>query len=176
MPTPTKVQQVEELKDSLSRCSIVVGTGYQGLSAAAMTDLRRRLREEGVEYRVVKNNLVLRAAQEIGKDRMAEVLQGPTGVAFGYGDVVAAAKAINTFITTTRLPLAIHGAMMDSTILTADEVRSLAALPPRQELLARVVGQMQAPIAGLVNTLNGIISGLAIVLQRHVEQMQAEGQ
>ncbi|MBI2856295.1 MAG: 50S ribosomal protein L10 [Chloroflexi bacterium] len=176
MPTPKKVQQVEELKESLRRCSIAVSTGYQGLSAAAMTELRRRLRAEGIEYRVVKNTLVLRAAQEMGRDKVAEVLRGPTGIAFGYGDVVATAKAISSFITTTRLPLTVRGGIMDSRVLTAEEVRSLATLPPREELLARVLGQMQAPIAGLVNTLNGVISGLAIVLQRRVEQMQAEGQ
>ena len=170
MPTPKKEKQVEEIKDRLSQCTIAVATGYQGMSAANMTDLRARLREQGIEYRVIKNTLTLRAASELGKEGVGEVLRGPTALAFGYGDVVAVAKGINGYITTTRMPLVIHGAVMDGEILTAGQVMNLASLPPMDELLSRLLGQMQAPITGLVNVLSAPIRGLVTVLQRVADQ------
>jgi large subunit ribosomal protein L10 len=170
MPTAKKESQIEEIKDRLSRCTIAVATGYQGMSAANMTDLRARLREQGIEYRVIKNTLTLRAASELGKDGVGDVLRGPTALAFGYGDVVAVAKGINGYITTTRMPLVIHGAVMDGDILTAAQVINLASLPSKDELIARLLAQMQAPIVGLVNVLSAPLRGLVTVLQRAAEQ------
>ena len=175
MPTLKKENQIEEIKDRLSRCTIAVATGYQGMSAANMTDLRARLREQEIEYRVVKNTLTLRAASELGKDGVGDVLRGPTALAFGYGDVAAVAKGINGYITSSRMPLVILGAVMDGSILTAAQVRNLALLPSRDELVSRLIGQMQAPITGLVNVLSAPLRGLAIVLQRRVEQMESSG-
>ena len=169
MPTPRKEAQVEEIKVKLGRSTIAIATGYQGLSASDMTELRKRLREQGIEYQVVKNTLTLRAAQELGKEGIGEVMQGPTGLVFGYGDEVSVAKGLNTYITSTRSPLVIHGAIMDSRVLSGDQVRSLATLPPREELLSRLLGQMQAPITGLVNVLSGPMRGLVTVLQRAAE-------
>ena len=170
MPTPKKISQVEDIKSRLGRCTIAIATGYQGMSASNMTDLRARLREQGIEYRVIKNTLTLRAATELGKEGVDRVLQGPTAMAFGYGDATVVAKGINTYIATTRLPLIIHGAVMDSQVLTAGQVVDLASLPPRDELLARLLGQMQAPIAGLVTVLSAPLRGLVTVLQRASEQ------
>ena len=169
MPTPRKEAQVEEIKDKLSRCTIAIATGYQGLSAADMTELRRRLREQGIEYRVVKNTLPYLAARELGREGIGEVMQGPTGLAFGYGDEVAVARGLNTYIITTRSPLVIHGALMDSRVITGDQVRSLATLPPREELLSRLLGQMQAPVTGLVTVLSAPLRSLVTVLQRAAE-------
>ena len=140
------------------------------MSAANMADLRARLREQGIEYKVIKNTLTLRAASELGNEGVGEVLRGPTALAFGYGDVVAVAKGINGYITTTRMPLVIHGAVMDGEILTAGQVMTLASLPPRDELLSRLLGQMQAPITGLVTVLSAPIRGLVTVLQRVADQ------
>ena len=169
MPTPRKEAQVEEIKEKLSRCTIAITTGYQGLSASDMTELRRRLREQGIEYKVVKNTLTLLAAQELGKEGIGDVMQGPTGLAFGYGDEVAVARGLNTYITTTRSPLVINGALMDSRVITGDQVRSLATLPPREELLSRLLGQMQAPVTGLVTVLSAPLRSLVTVLQRAAE-------
>ncbi len=169
MPTPRKEAQVEEIKEKLGRSTIAIATGYQGLSASDMTELRRRLREQGIEYKVVKNTLTLLAAQDLGKEGIGEVMQGPTGLAFGYGDEVAVARGLNTFITSTRSPLVIHGAIMDSRVITGDQVRSLATLPPREELLSRLLGQMQAPVTGLVTVLSAPLRGLVTVLQRAAE-------
>ena len=91
-------------------------------------------------------------------------------MAFGYGEATDAAKGLNTFITTSRLPLVIHGAVMDGQVLSADQVVSLATLPPRDELLSRLLGQMQAPITGLATVLSAPLRGLVTVLQRASEQ------
>ena len=170
MPTPKKESQVEDIKSRLSRSSIAIATGYQGMSASNMTDLRARMREQGIEYRVIKNTLALRAASELGNEGVERVLLGPTAMAFGYGEATDAAKGLNTYITTSRLPLVIHGAVMDGQVLSADQVVSLATLPPRDELLARLLGQMQAPITGLATVLSAPLRGLVTVLQRASEQ------
>ena len=170
MPTPKKESQVEDIKSRLSRSSIAIATGYQGMSASNMTDLRARLREQGIEYRVIKNTLALRAASELGNEGVDRVLQGPTAIAFGYGDATDAAKGLNGYIITSRLPLVIHGAVMDGQVLSGDQVVILATLPPRDELLARLLGQMQAPITGLATVLSAPLRGLVTVLQRVSEQ------
>ena len=170
MPTPKKQDQVEEIKDRLSRCTIAVTTGYQGLAASQMTELRRRLSEQGIEFKVVKNTLTLRAAEDLGMEGLGDVLKGPTGVAFGYGEVTTVAKGINSYITTTRQPLVIYGALMGDIVLTADQVRTLALLPSRDELVARLMGQLQAPIAMLVNVLSAPMRGLVVALQRIAER------
>ena len=170
MPTPKKESQVEDIKSRLSRSSIAIATGYQGMSASNMTDLRARLREQGIEYRVIKNTLALRAASELGNEGVDRVLLGPTAIAFGYGEATDTAKGLNTYIITSRLPLVIHGAVMDGQVLSGDQVVSLATLPPRDELLARLLGQMQAPITGLATVLSAPLRGLVTVLQRVSEQ------
>ena len=170
MPTPQKESQVEDIKSRLSRCTIAIATGYQGMSASNMTDLRARLRELGIEYRVIKNTLALRAAAELGKEGVERVLQGPTAIAYGYGDATETAKGLNGYITTSRLPLVIHGAVMDAQILTSEQVVNLASLPPRDEILSRLLGQMQAPISGLVTVLSAPLRSLVTVLQRASEQ------
>jgi large subunit ribosomal protein L10 len=164
-----KVKAVEDLKDRLSRSSIAIGTRFQGLTSQQANDLRRRLAAQNVEFRVVRNTLALIAAREAGKTSTEVVFQGPTGVAFGYGDPIEPAKILAEFIRATRLPLEINGAFMDSKTLTADEVRTLATLPPKEQLIAILLGQMQAPIAQLLYVLNAPIQSLAIVLQRVAE-------
>ena len=173
MPTPKKQMQVDEIKDILGGCTIAVATGYQGMSAAAMTGLRARLREQGISYRVIKNTLTLRAASELGNEGIADILRGPTALAFGYGDVTEVAKGINGYIISNRVPIVINGGVMDGGIITAGQVTSLAMLPPRDELVSLLLGRMQAPITGLVNVLTGPLRALAIVLQRRVEQIES---
>jgi large subunit ribosomal protein L10 len=176
MPTPNKENQIEEIKDRLNRCTIAVATGYQGMSAVDMTGLREKLRELGVEYRVIKNTLTLRAASALGREGMDSILQGPSALAFGYGDVVAVAKRIDEYITTTRRPLVIQGAMMDGNILTAAQVINLASLPPKDQMLAILLGQLQAPITGLVYVLSAPLTSLVTVLQRAADQRQSQSQ
>ncbi len=171
MPTEQKVEQVEDIRDRLSRASIIVSTGYESLTSSDMNALRKALREQGIEYKVIKNTLVLRAAEEIGKQGVESILKGPTGIAFGYDDVTSVPKAINNFITSTRIPLVIHGGVMGSEVLSESQVVDIANLPSKEELVAKLLGQMKAPITGLVGTLNSVLTGIAVVLQRRVEKL-----
>ena len=172
MPTPEKEKQIEEIKHKLESCTIAIATGYTGMSASAMNNLRSDMRGKNIEYVVVKNTLTLRAASEIGKNRIDELLNGPTGLAFGYDDIAVVAKGLNNYINTTRLPLVIHGAMIDNDILESNQVIQLASLPPKDELIAKLLGQMQSPITGLVYVLTAPYKNLAVVLQRRLEQIQ----
>ena len=171
MPTTDKARQVEELAERFSRSTIVITTDYTGLGVDQMTELRRALREKDVEFRVIKNSLALLAADAAGKPEVKEVIEGPTGIAFGYGDASVPAKALADFIRTTKSALTIRGAELDGRVLDTEQVQQLARLPGRDELVAQLLSLMQSPITGLVYVLNGPISGLARVLRQHADNL-----
>ena len=169
MPTERKVKAVDEMREWMSKCTIAISADFSGQGVTDMTHLRRALREAGVEFRVVKNNLAYLAADEAGRPGLKDIVEGPTGIAFGYGDPTEPAKALVRYIRTSRSPMKIRGGLMGERGLSAREVDTLATLPPREELIARLFGQMQGPVARLVNVLNSPISGLARVLQARAE-------
>ncbi len=174
MPTQRKIESVEEMRKWMEECTIAISTDYTGLGVGAMTALRRALRENGVQYRIVKNTLALLAADAAGRTAMRDLIEGPTGIAYGYGDPSEPAKAIAEFVRSSRSPLKVRGGLMGDRSLSANEVSSLATLPSKDELVARLLGQMNAPITGLVYVLNGPVAGLARVLQRQVEKLEQE--
>lgn len=176
MPTEEKIQAVKEIQEMLDGATIVISTSYARLPVSQMTILRHALREKGVRFKVVKNTLAYLAADAAGQPAIKEVIKGPSGVAFGYGEVTAPAKALSDFIRVNRSPMTIQGAVMDGRALTAAQVEQLATLPSKEEIIARLLGQMQAPISGLLYVLNGPIAGLARVLQGHVENLQKQEQ
>jgi large subunit ribosomal protein L10 len=173
MPTVEKEAAVVELVDRIKRSTIAIATDFSGLGVNQITELRRQLRTAGVEYKVVKNRIAAIAADEAGVLPFKEILEGATGIVFGYGDVASAAKALDDYVKQTRVELKIRNAIMDGSVLTSAQVTALAALPPRDQLLAMLLGQMLAPITGLARVMNGTIGGLAIVLQRRTEQLEA---
>lgn len=163
MPKPEKVAVVEELKDKLSRSQGVILTDYRGLDVAQITELRRRLREAGVEYKVVKNTLTLLAARQVDLADLEQYLTGPTAIAFGYDDPVTPAKILNGFAR-EHDDLEIKAGVLQGAIIDVDQVKALAELPSREELLAQVCRAMQGPIAGVVNVLQGTIRNLVYAL------------
>jgi len=175
MPTDAKRETVADLADRIKRSTIAIATDFSGLGVNQLTALRRHLREAGVEYRVVKNRLAARAATEAGVERFSELLEGVTGLVFGYGEPEAAAKAVDQYVKQTRSSLRIRNGIMGGEVLSAAQVNAIAVLPSRQELLAKLLAQLNAPAAGLVHVLSGPVRGLAIVLQRHAEQLAATG-
>ena len=174
MPTDRKVQAVQDMTEWLDGATIVISTGYAGLPVADMTSLRRALREKEVRYKVVKNTLAYIAAENAGRPELKEIIQGPSAIAFGYGEPTDPAKALSEFIRETRSPLQIHGAVLDGRVLDGAQVEQLANLPSKDELVAQMLSRMQSPISGLINVLNGPISGLARVLQGRIDQMQEQ--
>jgi large subunit ribosomal protein L10 len=167
-----KVQIVSNLADDLSRSNIIIATNYQGLLAKQMAELRNALSKAGVEYHVVKNTLVFRAADQAGKPQLRDVIEGPVALAFG-DDVVNTAKALNQYIKSAALPLQIIGGLLGDQILPPQEVVSLADLPPREVLIAKLIGQLQAPIGTLHNILNLPLQGLLNVLQNKAQTISA---
>ncbi|MBM3949100.1 MAG: 50S ribosomal protein L10 [SAR202 cluster bacterium] len=170
MPTQEKVQEVEELKKKIGDCTIAISASYTGQTVASMTAMRRALRAKGVEFRVVKNTLAGIAADAAGKPALKGIIKGQTGIAFGYGDPAEPAKLLSDYIRTNRMTLEIRGGVLGKQALSVDEVRRLAELPPKNELIAKLLGQAQAPIASFVYVLNAPLTALAIVLQRRVEK------
>ena len=174
MPTQAKREQVEAIRDWIERCSITIATDYTGLDVAEMTRLRRALREGGVEYRVVKNSLAHLAADGSGKPDVKGIVEGPTALAFGYDDPLIPAKVLVGFINANRSQLKVRGGVMGESVLTAEQISELAALPSKEELLARLLGQLNGPIAALAYVLNAPIAGLARVMHRRVELEHGE--
>ncbi|HLB12113.1 MAG TPA: 50S ribosomal protein L10 [Dehalococcoidia bacterium] len=175
MPTERKEHIIRELEDLLSRSKVLIATDYRGLSVADITRLRRRLREAGIDYHVVKNTLTARAAEKVDRKALEQLLKGPTALAFGFGDEVEPAKVLTDYIRTSRLNLPIRGALVDSRVLNAAEVTSLATMPPKEVLIARVVGGIQAPIARLMGVLVGPQRSLVGVLEARRQQLEGQG-
>ncbi len=172
MPTERKVQTVTELEQLLGRCTMAIATDYRGLKVSALTELRQHLRTRDMEYRVVKNTLVHLAAEKAGRSGFETVVQGPTGLVLGFGDAGETAKALQGYLRQSRSPLSIRGAVMGDRVLSTEELSRLADLPPRAQLLAQLLGQMQAPVASLLSVLQAPLQQMLTVLQRHVEQQQ----
>jgi large subunit ribosomal protein L10 len=171
-----KPEIVDQISDKLSRSEIVVVTDYRGLTVAQITELRRKLRQQGVDYHVVKNTLAGFAAGKAGKTGLSEFLEGPTAIAFGYDDAVQAPKVLLEYQKSAEeTPLRIKGGLLGDRVLTVQEIAALAKLPPRDELIAKVVGLLQAPISGLVTVLSGNLRGLAGVLQARAKQLEEGG-
>ena len=171
MPTQEKIDRVTELKDKLQRSSIIISTGYSGMSANQMVDLRRRMRDGGVEFVVVKNSLLSRAADAAEIPQLKDVITGQTAIALGYDDAATIAKAVNQAAQSSAL--AVHGAVVEQgATMQPEDVSRLAALPPRPVLVAQLLGTMQSPLYGLASVLNATISSLAYVLQARIEQLQ----
>ncbi len=172
MPTQAKVDRVAELKEKLENSSIVISTGYSGIGVNQMVNLRRRMREGGVEFIVVKNNLLSLAADAADVPQLKDVIAGQTAIALGYDDAAATAKAVNDAANADGT-LAIQGAVVNrGEALSRDGVTRLASLPPQPVLVAQLLGNMQAPLYALASVLNATISSLAYALQARIDQLQ----
>lgn len=166
--TSAKQAVVAQLKEQLESAKGIVLTSYKGLTVAQDTELRRELREAGVSYHVVKNTMLRIAAKEAGIEGIEEHLEGTTAFAFSTEDAVAPAKVICGFIKKNKLEdaevLTVKVGMVEGKVIGVDEVKALAALPSREELIAKLLGSMNAPISNTVNVLQGVIRNAVYVL------------
>jgi large subunit ribosomal protein L10 len=158
MPTQKKIETVDELRQQIAQSEIAVAADYRGLSVTEMGKLRVALRDAGVNLRVVKNRLFLRAANDAGKPELAELLEGPTAIAFGYEDIGALAKALTEYERTSRNEFAIRKGALNGQVLSAADVKDLAELPSREQLIGMVAGALQSPVARLVGLLTSALS------------------
>ena len=169
-----KVEQVQLLTEKLRNAKVAVLTDYRGLTVAQMQDLRSRLRTADVEFRVVKNTMARRAAAESGNEALETELKGPIGIAFGYDDLGAPAKLLADFVRSTRLKLEIVGGLVEGRVFGPEQVRQLADLPPREVLLAQLLGTLQSPVAQLVATIQAPVQQLVGLLDARKNQMEAK--
>jgi large subunit ribosomal protein L10 len=161
-----KAAAIEEVAGQIQESEAVFAVDYRGISVPQAAELRTRLTEAGARFRVVKNTLTERAADQAGADALKEVLEGPTAFTFVLadgGDVALAAKALATFRREHNV-LAFKGGVMGGDVLTIDQMEELSRLPARDVLHGQLVGMIASPITGLVRGLNALISGLAIQL------------
>jgi large subunit ribosomal protein L10 len=149
-------ETVQSLTEQFKASPNMYVTDFTGLSVLRMTDLRRRLKAAGVSYIVVKNTLAQRALAANSVTALDDHLAGPTGLVLAGKDPVAAAKVLTDFAREFEKP-GIKIGLVDGRPVTADQVKRLASLPPREVLLAQLAGTIQAPVAQLAGVLNGVL-------------------
>lgn len=167
-----KTQNIEEIKEKINKSQSVVLVNYRGLNVEQLTELRSRYRKAGVEYKVYKNTMMRFAFKDSGLEEFNEFLKGPSAVAFGYDDPVQVAKITADFAKNNE-KLEIKAGIVDGKIIDVNGVNSLAELPPREVLIAQVLGGLNSPIQGFANVLQGTIRSLAIVLNAIAEEKTA---
>jgi large subunit ribosomal protein L10 len=161
-----KAAAIEEVAGQIQESEAVFAVDYRGISVPQAAELRTRLTEAGARFRVVKNTLTMRAADQAGAESLKDVLEGPTAFTFvlaDRGDVALAAKALATFRREHDV-VAFKGGLMNGDVLTVEQLEALSRLPARDVLHGQLVGMIASPITGLVRGLNALISGLAIQL------------
>lgn len=153
-----KKAQVAEVIDVLKEAQTGVIVDYRGLTVEEDTALRTKLREANVKYFVIKNTLLLRAAKEVGLEALEEALHGPTAIAVSSEDAVAPAKVIADYAKGND-KLEIKSGFMDGAVMTLDEIKTLAATPSFETLIAKMMGSLNSPISSLARTLQAIVDG-----------------
>ncbi|MCI8554504.1 MAG: 50S ribosomal protein L10 [Clostridiales bacterium] len=175
MPSEKILQQkkeyVQELSGKLKNSVAGVVVSYQGLTVAEDTQLRRELRAAGVEYAVVKNTMLRRAAADASLEGLDHVLEGTTALAVST-DHIAAAKVLCAFAEKNKA-LEIKAGFVEGKVIDAAAVKELAKMPPKEVLVAKALGGLNAPISGFVCVLNANLRGLAVALNAIAEQKNA---
>ena len=164
-----KAAVIEEVAGQLREADAVYAVDYRGTSVPQAAELRTRLREADTRFRVVKNTLTERAADDAGAEALKPYLEGPTALVFVNGDAAVAAKALADFRRASGL-LEFKGGWMGGEILSAEQIDAIAKLPSREVLYGRLVGMVASPITGLASAMGGLIGGLARQLQQLADQ------
>jgi large subunit ribosomal protein L10 len=168
-----KKRIVEDLNSRFEKSTLVILTDFKGLDVGAVSDLRRKLKEAGVDYKVAKNTLMARASADTPIAVLKNFFQGPNAVAISYQDPVAPAKILAKFAEDTKR-LEIRAAVLNGKLIDPKEVKALAALPSREVLLGQLLSVMQGVPASLVRLLAGVPRGFLNVLTALKERKEAE--
>ena len=164
-----KKQVVSELTQKLKSAAAGVLVDYRGLTVEQDTQLRNEFRKAGVEYAVVKNTLTRFASKEVGLDELDDILHGPTSLAIHATDLVAPAKIIAEFAKKND-KIEIKAGFVEGKVISVEQVKQLADLPTKEELISSVLRGFNAPLTGFVNVLNGNMRGLVVALNAIAEQ------
>lgn len=167
-----KKAKVAQLAEKLKSSCAGVIVDYKGINVSDDTKLRRDLREAGVEYFVVKNTLLSRAAKEANINGLDSVLEGTTAIAISDNDYIAAAKILCGFADNNKT-FNVKSGFIDGEVVSVDQINELAKLPSKEELVAKALSGLNAPISGLVTVLNGTMRGLVVALNAIVQKQSA---
>ena len=170
MPTPQKAAQIQDLVDRMSRSQLTIIADYRGLTVEALQGFRARLRPMDSEFRIAKNTLTRIAAGQVGIEGLEPQLEGPTAILFAYGDVVAPAKAISDFARSSRI-LQVRAGVMNNLVITASDIEAISSLPPREELLGKLVGLLASPMMRTAGVLSGPARSVVYLANARVEQL-----
>ena len=173
MPRPEKVQAVADIKERIEGAQAVFLAEYAGLSVQEQQTLRRELRANGAEFKVVKMTLARLAAADLDIEDLDELLLGPTGLTFADGDPAGAAKVLRDFARGHEV-LVIKGGLLGREFLTPERVAELADIEPREVLLARIAGAFEAPMAKMAGLLAALPRNAATMMQQLLEKKQEE--
>jgi len=170
-----KAAVIDEIASQIKESEAVFAVDYRGISVPQAAELRARLRDADATFRIVKNSLTERAADQVGAAELKALLEGPTAFTFVRGDAALAAKALSDFGRGTDI-LAFKGGLLNGENLSPDQIVAIARLPAREVLYAQLVGTVAAPLTGLVRGLGGMIAGLARQLQQIADQGLVSGE
>jgi large subunit ribosomal protein L10 len=174
LPKQYKVDSVKDVKDRLTRTKALVVTDYRGMTVAEMTDLRDRLRKEGVEYKIVKNRLAKIALRESGMNTLDEYLKGTTALAFGIKDPIGPAKVLTAYAK-DNAKLKVLAGLMDNELLDTAAITELSKMPSREVLLSRFIGSLASPVQKLAYGLNQTVAKVVYAFDA-VARLKAEQQ
>lgn len=167
-----KEQQVAELTEKMKTATVGVLVDYCGLTVEEVTELRKKLRESKVDYRVYKNSVLRFASQNSGYGDMAKFYDGPNAIAISQDDAVAPAKILVEFAK-THPKIEIKAGFLDGKVATAKDIEALATLPSREEMLSKILGGFNAPVSGLANVLQATIRSVVYALSAYAEKKEA---
>lgn len=170
-----KSATIQEIAAQIEESEAIFAVDYRGISVPQAAELRAKLRESDASFRIVKNRLTKLAAEKAGEDRLADLLQGPTALAFVRGDTASAAKAIATFNKEHEV-LTFKGGFMEGLVLDEGKFIAIAKLPSREVLYGQFAGIVASPITGVVRGLNALIQGLASQLGQIADQGLVTGE
>jgi large subunit ribosomal protein L10 len=167
-----KAVAIAEIAGAIDESEAIFAVDYRGISVAQVAELRGKLREADATFKVVKNSLTERAADQAGADTLKELLAGPTALTFVRGDIAVAAKAIADYARVTQM-LPFKGGLMGGEALDVEQLRALSRLPSREVLYGQLVGVVASPVSGLVRTLGALVGGLAVALGQVREKKES---
>ena len=175
MARPEKVAAVAEIRERLTGSDAAVLTEYRGLKVSELAQLRGALRPAGTDFKIFKNTLARRAAEEAGLSELVPMLEGPTAIAFVKGDAVIAAKALRDF-GKTNPALVVKGGLLGANVLGAADVTALADVAPRDVLLARLAGGFQAPMVKAAGLFSAFTRNMAYGVKALIDQRIQAGE
>lgn len=169
-----KAELIQEIEEKFSKNPLLVFAEFKGLNMPDMSELRNTLRKEGMEMKVVKNTLAIKASEKAGLKDTEKLLTGPTAVVMGRGDPTVQTRALLGHLRTTKIPVTIKGGFLDRKFMNVNELTAISMLPAKEQLAARLLGQLQAPMYQFVGVLSASMRNLVLVLKAHQSAMGGE--